>query len=1113
MKHVTLIIYFLIFNSIILKSNNSILSDGKWIKIGVTESGVYKIDKNFFLDNDLSIENIDPNRIQIFGSGYNGSLPQINYKSNLIQPVELESSFHGNDDNYFDDGEYLYFFLNSSDRVYFDTINNVMSSQKNIYSDTSYYLISYNLNERKKINERILTSSYDSTTSVANNFFHYENDFYSIIQSGREWFGSIFSSGESQNIDLFEIEDDSRIDLEISLISRSTVESSFSIFFNEQLVSKKDMGLIKDKIYGEKYKKEIAKYSFNGNTNNNNLINLKYDGLASAISYLDYIKLNSLIPLNYKNEQIKFYIKPSQNNLIFRQNINSSNQISVWDITDPYKISEHEITKADDSDYFFTYSNEKFQNKIAFKKEALDYPRFIKVLENSDILDHNNPDLLIITHKKFIEQAERLKKLRESKDLLNVEIQTVDDVYNQFSSGNLDVSSIRNYIKYVYNTSSKNLKYVLLFGDCSYDYKHRVPNNTNLIPIYQSYNSSNNIYSFASDDYYGFLDNDEGVWLESTSGDHDLEVSIGRIPSRNKDEAKEYVDKLVRYSQERNLLGDWKKNIYLVADDGDGNVHQNDAETHFDYLNEFAGEYDIKKIYLDNYEQKLVDGVIVSEEARNKLNNAIENGSLILNYIGHGNEFLWTEEKILDENSIYSWENRVKLPLIITATCEFGKFDDPLITSGGEMLLNKGNGGAIALLTTTRPVFSQTNFRLNNQFYRNVFKKENGNYLRLGDIFKFTKNNSLSGPINRNFSLLGDPSLLLIYPKYNIEIDKLDTLTATSEVKVSGRIVNDQGELQESFNGNLYVNIFDKINNKKTLGDESEPYSYREWDKNIFNGFSSISDGIFDFQFLVSKNINYQYGEGKISLFAVDSLDNSEASSYSNFTIGGTSKDYAADELPPDLSVYVDDYNFNSGDKVSRNPLVLVDIFDNSGINITDNNEFIIPHAILDDSIYIPLKMYFSQVKDSYKRGKIIFPLEDISLGKHRIQIKVSDNYNNISTKEVVFIIDDNYKENITELMNYPNPFNETTTFKFNNGYEGEPLEMSLNIYDLRGKIVYSIEKDYEVSPPVIDNLSWNGKDLNGYTLSQGIYIYKLHVRNKSNNRTEIIHSKLLKLR
>ena len=236
MKHVTLIIYFLIFNSIILKSNNSILSDGKWIKIGVTESGVYKIDKNFFLDNDLSIENIDPNRIQIFGSGYNGSLPQINYKSNLIQPVELESSFHGNDDNYFDDGEYLYFFLNSSDRVYFDTINNVMSSQKNIYSDTSYYLISYNLNERKKINERILTSSYDSTTSVANNFFHYENDFYSIIQSGREWFGSIFSSGESQNIDLFEIEDDSRIDLEISLISRSTVESSFSIFFNEQLV-------------------------------------------------------------------------------------------------------------------------------------------------------------------------------------------------------------------------------------------------------------------------------------------------------------------------------------------------------------------------------------------------------------------------------------------------------------------------------------------------------------------------------------------------------------------------------------------------------------------------------------------------------------------------------------------------------------------------------------------------------------------------------------------------------------------------------------------------------------------------------------------------------------
>ncbi|MAS39012.1 MAG: hypothetical protein CMB84_03330 [Flammeovirgaceae bacterium] len=1111
MKQIILISLFLI-NASILKSNNSILKEGNWIKIGITESGVYKVDLDFFKTHNLYDVSIDPNKIQIFGSGYNGPIPQLNSKSNLFQPVEIETSFIGNDDNHLDEGEYLFFYLQSSDKLLYDSINNLMTSKKNIYTDTAYYLLSYNSLENKSIIDNDNITDYDSVSSHGNYFYHYENDRFSIIQSGREWFGKIFSSGESYNINLFEIQDESKIDLEISLVSRSTVESSFDLFFNDKSISLIDMDLIKEKIYGEKYKRKVENYSFNG-TNNNNIITLKYNGLGSAISYLDYIKLNTIIPLTYEKDQIKFYVKPSPESKKIRYNISSSSDIKVLDVSDPYNIHEHEVKKVDELNYYFVSDNQRYQNKIVFQPNSLKYPIFNNIINNANVLDHNNPDLIIITSKEFVKQAMRIKDLRESKDLLNVKVEIVDDIYNQFSSGNLDVSSIRNYIKYIYNSSSYNLKYVLLFGDCSYDYKDRLPNNTNFVPIYQSYNSSNNIYSFSSDDYYGFLDSDEGIWVESLSGDHDLEVSIGRIPSKDENEARDYVDKLIRYSNNKNLLGDWKKNIYLVADDGDGNVHQNDAENHFDYLNEFAGEYDIKKIYLDNYEQKLKDGVIVSEEAKKELDNAIEDGSLILNYIGHGNEFLWTEEKILDENSIFSWNNRLKLPLIITATCEFGKFDDPLITSGGEMLLNKENGGAIALLTTTRPVFSQTNFRLNNQFYKNVFRKENGKYLRIGDIFKLTKNYSLSGSINRNFSLLGDPSLMLIYPSYSIEIDNLDTLSATSEVSIKGRILDELGNINESFDGNLYVNIFDKINLNQTLGDESQPFSFREWDQNIFYGLSSIKNGQFDFKFMVSKNIDYEYGDGKISLFAVDSISGNEASSFSNFVIGGTNKDYQSDNITPNLSVNIDDYNFISGDRVSRNPLLIVDIFDESGINIIDRNPYIIPHAILDDTIQIPLLNYFSQDKDSYKKGKIIYPLEDISLGKHKIEIKVSDNYNNISTREVVFIIDEKNKSIVTDLMNYPNPFSEKTTFKFSNQDYGDGLDIELYIFDIRGNLVQSIYHSYEISPKVIDGLTWDGKDLNGYTLSQGIYIYKLQVQNTSKNKTELVHNKLLKIR
>ena len=738
-------------------------------------------------------------------------------------------------------------------------------------------------------------------------------------------------------------------------------------------------------------------------------------------------------------------------------------------------------------------------------------PISIRSIPKSNIINHSNPELLIITNQLFIEEAYRLKSLRESVDNLDVMVVSLNHIYNQFSSGNQDVSSIRNFIKYIYNSSLKKLKYVLLFGDCSYDYKDRIPNNTNFIPIYQSYNSSNNIYSYSSDDYFGFLEDYEGHWFENSSGDHNLNVGIGRVPSKSLDEAKSYIDKLYRYSNSQNSSGKWKKNIYLIADDGDNNVHQNDAENHFKLLNSESGDYDIIKIYLDNYIQEIDGGFVTSNEAKNQLNKAVEDGSFILNYIGHGNEFFWTEEKILDENSIFSWKNRTKLPLFLTATCEFGKFDDPLITSGGEMLLNKGDGGAIALLTTTRPVFSQTNFRVNNQFYKNVFKRDGGGYLRLGDIFKLTKNNSLSGSINRNFALLGDPSLKLSYPKFEIKINEIDTLKATGKYIITGKIVDFQNNRINDFNGNLSVSLFDKISSKVTLGNESDPFPFLEWEDVIFKGLSTVSNGEFQVEFVVPRNIRYDFGTGKISLYALDTTNYNEASSYSNFIIGGTSENYNNDNSPPKIDIFIDDYNFKSGSSVSKNPLLIVELFDENGLNVTNKNSFQMMSAILDDTISFELNKYFTTIKDDFKRGIIRYPLQNLQAGKHKIEIKVSDNYNNISSKSVVFIIVEKNILRISNLMNYPNPFSTQTTFSFDNDEYEKPLDVYLKVYDLRGNLVFDYRKIYEFSPKKVDDIIWDGRDLNNYTLPQGIYIYKLHVNNLFDNRSIVLHNKLFK--
>ena len=1112
-----LTLLFIIPPSFLVMAKNSILREGDWIKIGVVESGIYKIDKNFFNEINFSDKDIDPFKIQIFGSGYNGALPQLNSLSEFINPQEVPVSFYGNNDSKFDDGEFIFFYLQSSDKIFYDSIQQKVRTKKNIYTDTAYYFLTINNNISKVVG---IGDNYDSYEITRDSFlinYRYESDLYTIIQSGREWFGELFSPGNSLDIDISQFNKNTVLDIEINLASRSTEESSFQISLDNQTYNV-PMGQVNEGIYGYKLSETVK--SFNFFYENSNTFELSYSGGKSSISYLNYVDFTGDINLNYADEDIIFYNKPLHKDLISKQIVNSVNDynydsksklgLRVWDITDPYDIAELNLRK-ENSFYYFLQNEKNYRRNIIFDINNLSTPKFFGNVVNSNILNHENPDLLIITHKDFLQDAVRVESLR-SKEGLVVKIVDIEDIYNQFSSGNQDISSIRNYIKFLYNTSNKNLSYVLLFGDCSYDYKDRIPNNTNFIPIYQSYNSSNNIYSYSSDDYFGFLDSNEGIWDETVDGDHDLEVGIGRIPSKNKEESKSYVDKLYVYSEKKLIRGDWKKNIYLVADDGDKSVHQNDAENHFNLVNTINPEYKINKIYLDNYEQDIVSGFKTSTQTKYLLSEAVENGAMIVNYIGHGNEFFWTEEKILDDNFIFNLNNRSKLPLFLTATCEFGKFDDPLITSGGEMLLNKDKGGAIALLTTTRPVFSQTNYRLNNQFYKNVFTSETGEYLRLGEIFKKTKNGSLSGPINRNFALLGDPSLKLSYPSFDVRVSKIDTIKSGAKILVSGEIVDQNNDKIENFNGNIYSDVYDKISKNLTLGDENDPYEFLEWDAIIFKGLSSVLNGSFSFEFKIPANIDYKFGQGKINLFAVDTINFDEAIGFSYFTIGGTSDEYQNDNDGPEVDIFLDSYNFISGDRVSESPLLIVDLYDKNGINITEKNTLNTMKAIIDDSIEIKLSRYFSYKKDDYESGSVRVPLENLKNGKHKVEIKVTDNYNNLTSESVVFITGNDNKLNISGVMNYPNPFTDKTNFKFELQERGQPIFISVEVFDLRGHKVFSYQHEYEFSPDNIDNISWDGKDLNYNPLPQGIYIYKLHVRNLMNGKMITLHDKILKI-
>ena len=529
-------------------------------------------------------------------------------------------------------------------------------------------------------------------------------------------------------------------------------------------------------------------------------------------------------------------------------------------------------------------------------------------------------------------------------------------------------------------------RYLLLFGDGSYDNKSNDINNTNFILTYQSENSINPAYSFVTDDFFGLLDDNEG----GATGL--LDVGIGRFPVKSVEEAQSMIDKVLNYTNV-NTMGDWRNSLCFIADDEDNNIHMKNANALTTLIDTTYPEYIIEKIFLDAYPQISTPNGERYPEVNTAINNKINKGTLIINYIGHGNELKLAHENILGINDIASWENMDKLPLFITATCEFSRFDDigrnssgeiTQPTSAGEHILLNQNGGGIALLSTTRLVYSDLNFILNQNFYKYVFQRDK-NY-RLGDVLRLTKIISGASHNKRNFTLLGDPALQLAYPKNIIITDSIngknisvniDTLKALSQVKISGYIEASNGIRLNDFNGTISPVVFDKVTTLSTLSNDGTPKMNFDVQNNIlYKGKASVTNGNFSFTFIIPKDISYNLGFGKISYYAHN--NNYDAHGYcKNILIGGSADSLITDNRGPSINLYMNNKNFVFGGITDENPILLAFVKDGYGINTVGSG---IGHditAILDNnpSNLIVLNDYYESDINSYRSGKIEYQL------------------------------------------------------------------------------------------------------------------------------------------
>lgn len=1116
-------------------ATTSVLASGVWYKIAVSNTGVHKLTADFLRQVGFDPSSVNPNKFRLFGNG-GGMLPFLNSEPRHDDLAENAIYvYDGGTPNVFDNSDYILFYGEAPVSWDFEPSDSRFHHTQHLYSDYTYYFFTPEMNSSsapKRIPSQpssSLTPGY--TTSTFDDYKVHEVDQTNFIKSGRQWYGEEFDTQLTQNFTFSfpNIDLTAPVYVKSNLIARSFSPSNFRLNYNNTLIFQQNVAAVGSSYTSDYAAENIANTTFNA-TGSDIVLALTYSpSTSTSVGYLNFLELNARRYLNMTGTQMNFRDKLSVgpgNVTLF--NFTANSNVQVWDVTDPVNVKKQEYG----SGTSFVLPTDELREFIAFDGSGYFFPAPAGLIANQNLHGLGQMDMVIVSHPAFISEANRLAEFHRTKSNLDVVVVTPDQVYNEFSSGAHDIIGIRGFLKMFYDraTVPEDLpKYLLLFGDGSYDNKGTSSTNTNFIPTYQSLNSISLVGSYVSDDFYGFLDDNEGDWDDAGPADL-LDVGIGRFPVKTLAEATTVVNKTIDYASPGNFtdatlcsegntssLGDWRNVICFVADDEDSALHLDQSNNLANYLKGVQPVYNLDKIYIDSYSQLSTPGGQRYPTVNEAISRRVDKGALIMNYTGHGGETGWAGERILDNSMVQSWSNVRKLPLFITATCEFSRYDDPGRTSAGELVLINSEAGGIALMTTTRLVYANQNAVLNGAMVRSLFENTGNVKPRLGDAYVATKNdaNVLSGGINpRNFSLLGDPATMLAYADFEVAtttidgapvIPDADTLTAFSKVTIGGEI-RSGGQKLTSFNGIIYPTVYDKSENVATLSnDPSSPLRTFSLQKNIlYKGKASVKNGEFSFTFIVPKDIAYEIGRGRISYYAHNG-DTDANGFFDSLMIGGSSTSAVSDVEGPAVKLYMNDEKFVFGGTTDENPKIYALVADTNGINTVGNG---IGHDItaqIDgraEQIYV-LNDYYEADLDSYQSGKIVFPLSGLSDGRHTLKLKVWDIYNNSSDAYTEFVVAESATLALTHVLNYPNPFTTRTSFFFEHNRPCNALDVQIQIFTISGKLIKTLSRSVTCEGYRVDDLEWDGKDDFGDAIGRGVYVYRLKIRDSDGMSAE----------
>jgi hypothetical protein len=1103
-------------------AENSVLESGSWFKVKVTKDGIYKISYQELANMGMNVASINPKNIRVYGNG-GGMLPEDPTKSRHDDLQENAIFVSGENDGSFDQADYVLFYGQSPNEWKLDANTQKWHNEMNVYANANYYFITADLGEGKRI-ENAGLSTLDFTKHVNEYWegFHHEVDETNLINSGRTWYGETFDLFNNLvvNYSIPNLVSNSQIFIKADVAAKSSTSSYFDFYADNSKIMKLSVSPVSGVSYSDyaKTKSDTAYFVPPGNSFSIKVVYSKPNN--AAVGWLNFFTLNVKRKLKFDGGLLSFndIESVSQSNVTKYTMTGGGQGVNIWDVSEPLIVKKINASFSGNQMTWKMETND-LKKFVAFDGSSFFQVEFVEVVQNQNLHGKNSGyDFLIVTYPGFLAEANRLAQHHRDYDNMQVLVATLPGIYNEFSSGKQDITAIRDFVKMFYDraASGEEPKYLLLFGDGSFDYKDREPSNSNYVPCWESVGSLNEVSSIATDDFYGFLDD--------IPNDNMLDIGIGRFVVSNDFQAKNAVDKSIHYAVNTDdVMDDWRNIVCLVADDEDGNLHLGDAEELFYIIDTTDKTLNVEKIYLDAFHQVSTPSGERYPEVQLAINDRIERGTLVFNYVGHGGELGLAHERIMNIPDINSWTNYDRLTVFLTATCEFSRFDDPGRTSAGEFVFLNPQGGAVALYTTTRATYAGGNSTLNKNFYKFLFEKTNDEHYRMGEVMRLTKNLSGTGENGKKFLILGDPALHFAFPKervVTISINDIlveettDTIKALSEVTISGELQDQQGNKLSTFQGYLFPIVFDKPSHFMTLGNDptSYPFSFFVQKNALYKGKVSVKNGEWAFTFIAPKDIAYQYGYGKLSFYAKN--ENTDAAGYYvDVVVGGYNQDAEPDLVGPTIRMYMNDDSFVNNGITDENPVLLAYLWDDFGINTVGSG---IGHDILatldGESTSYVLNDYYESELDDYQRGSIHYPFYNLNTGNHTLNLKVWDIHNNSASADLDFIVANSESMAIEQLINYPNPFFTSTTFAFEHNQQNGDLEIIIQVFSLNGELVKTISDIYFSEGYKYKSVEWAGTDDNGNELRAGMYVYRVLVKNQEGSITQET-SKLIILR